>query len=131
MSVDRSLRAKSSLVRHRNVLTRAERIELLKDTDRWTDESTALMRKTDDHQFLALAHIVRSDALLCINRFDEAENGYRLAIGKAADQSAKSWELRAATRLARLWHSQGKSNESLDLLAPIYGWFTWAMFSLS
>ena len=34
------------------------------------------------------------------------------------------WELRAATRLARLWHSQGKDAEARDLLAPVYGWFT-------
>ncbi len=42
----------------------------------------------------------------------------------ARAQSAKSWELRAATRLARLWHSQGKTSEARDLLAPIYDWFT-------
>ncbi len=34
------------------------------------------------------------------------------------------WELRAATRPARLWHSQGKTTEARDLLAPVYGWFT-------
>ncbi len=31
---------------------------------------------------------------------------------------------RAVTRLARLWHSQGKTTEARDLLAPVYGWFT-------
>jgi predicted ATPase len=34
------------------------------------------------------------------------------------------WELRAATSLARLWAEQGKRGEALDLLAPVYGWFT-------
>ncbi len=34
------------------------------------------------------------------------------------------FELRAATRLADLWHTQGKTTEARDLLAPIYGWFT-------
>ncbi len=34
------------------------------------------------------------------------------------------WEIRAATRLARLWRAQGKSTEARDLLAPIYSWFT-------
>ena len=34
------------------------------------------------------------------------------------------WELRATTRLARLWQSQGKNTEARDLLAPVYGWFT-------
>jgi predicted ATPase len=39
-------------------------------------------------------------------------------------QQAKSWELRAAMSLARLWRYQGKRDEARDLLAPIYGWFT-------
>jgi predicted ATPase len=39
-------------------------------------------------------------------------------------QRAKSWELRAAMSLARLWQQQGKHAEAYDLLAPIYGWFT-------
>ncbi len=42
MSLDRSLKIKSSLVRHRNVLSRAERIDLLKSQDRWKDEMTPL-----------------------------------------------------------------------------------------
>jgi predicted ATPase len=45
-----------------------------------------------------------------------------LAIARA--QQAKSWELRAAMSLARLWRDQGKRNEARDLLAPAYGWFT-------
>lgn len=42
MSMDKSLKGKSTLVRHRNVLTRAERIERLKEGGRWGDESTAI-----------------------------------------------------------------------------------------
>jgi small basic protein (TIGR04137 family) len=42
MSIDRSLRVKSSLVRHRNVLTRAERVMTLMDQDKWDDRETAL-----------------------------------------------------------------------------------------
>ncbi len=37
---------------------------------------------------------------------------------------AKFCELRATTDLARLWHSQGKTSEARDLLAPVYSWFT-------
>jgi small basic protein (TIGR04137 family) len=37
MSIDRSLRSKSTLERHRNVLTRAERISILKETEQWTE----------------------------------------------------------------------------------------------
>ena len=42
MSIDRSLRLKDALVRHRNVLTRAERISKLKDEERWEDDSSVL-----------------------------------------------------------------------------------------
>ena len=37
---------------------------------------------------------------------------------------AKSWELRAAMSMARLWRDQGKVSEARELLAPVYGWFT-------
>ena len=42
----------------------------------------------------------------------------------ARQQQAKSWELRAAMSLARLWRDQGKVPEARELLAPVYGWFT-------
>jgi predicted ATPase len=42
----------------------------------------------------------------------------------ARRQQAKSWELRAAMSLSRLWQQQGKRGEAHDLLAPTYGWFT-------
>ena len=41
-----------------------------------------------------------------------------------AQQQAKSWELRAAMSLARLWRDQGKVQQARELLAPVYGWFT-------
>ncbi|WP_179137989.1 hypothetical protein [Candidatus Entotheonella palauensis] len=53
-----------------------------------------------------------------------AEIAFQHALDIARDQGAKSWELRAATGLARLWQSQGKHREALDLLAPVYGRFT-------
>jgi predicted ATPase len=42
----------------------------------------------------------------------------------AQRQQARSWELRAAMSLSRLWQQQGKCTEAHALLAPIYGWFT-------
>jgi predicted ATPase len=44
--------------------------------------------------------------------------------GGARRQSAKTWELRAASSLARLWRDQGKQTDARDLLAPVYTWFT-------
>jgi predicted ATPase len=52
-----------------------------------------------------------------------AEHCFSQAIGIAQQQSAKFWELRAATSLARLWREQGKRDEARDLLLPTYGSF--------
>jgi predicted ATPase len=49
---------------------------------------------------------------------------FHKAIAVARSQSAKSWELRTSTSLARLWQQQGKRKEAHDLLAPVYDWFT-------
>jgi predicted ATPase len=54
----------------------------------------------------------------------EAEHCFHHAMVVAQNQQTKSWELRAATSLARLWQQQGKRREAHDLLAPVYGWFT-------
>jgi predicted ATPase len=54
----------------------------------------------------------------------KAEEYFERALAVAREQQAKSWELRAAMSIARLWRDQGKRDEAGDLLAPVYGWFT-------
>jgi predicted ATPase len=54
----------------------------------------------------------------------KAEAHLECALAVARQQQAKSWELRAAMSLARLWRSRGKVSEARELLAPVYGWFT-------
>jgi predicted ATPase len=49
---------------------------------------------------------------------------FERALAVARQQQAKSWELRAAMSLARLWRDQTKVSEARELLAPVYGWFT-------
>lgn len=53
-----------------------------------------------------------------------AEAYFDRALAVARGQGAKSWELRAALSLARLWRDQGKGQQARELLAPTYGWFT-------
>jgi len=55
---------------------------------------------------------------------EEAEVCFQQALAVARREQAKSWELRAATSLSRLWQRQGKRDKACALLAPIYGWFT-------
>jgi predicted ATPase len=54
----------------------------------------------------------------------QAQTCLQQALDIARQQQAKSWELRAATSLSRLWQQQGKRAEAYALLAPIYAWFT-------
>jgi class 3 adenylate cyclase/predicted ATPase len=53
-----------------------------------------------------------------------AQAALQTAIQIAKAQEARMWELRATTRLARLWRDQGERQKAYDLLAPVYGWFT-------
>ena len=54
----------------------------------------------------------------------KAETCFHRALAVARQQQARSWELRAAMSLARLWRDQGKVQQARQLLAPVYGWFT-------
>jgi predicted ATPase len=54
----------------------------------------------------------------------KAEAYFDRALAVARQQQAKSWELRAAMSMARLWRDQGKRDEARELLAPVYDWFT-------
>jgi class 3 adenylate cyclase/predicted ATPase len=67
---------------------------------------------------------VRGELLIDTGNPVQGEKSFHQAIAVARRQSAKLWEIRAATSLARLWRDQGKRDEARDLLAPVYGWFT-------
>jgi predicted ATPase len=68
----------------------------------------------------------RGEIALMPREPDAAKSGeyFERALAVAPEQQAKSWELRAAMSMARLWRDRGKRQEAHDLLAPIYGWFT-------
>ncbi len=54
----------------------------------------------------------------------KAQEYFNRALAVARPQQAKSWELRAAMSMARLWRDQGKTQQARELLAPVYGWFS-------
>jgi predicted ATPase len=71
-------------------------------------------------------HRIKGELLLAREPSDHAGAvaSFREALDVARRQSAKSFELRAATSLARLWQRQGREREARELLAPVYDWFT-------
>jgi predicted ATPase len=71
-------------------------------------------------------HRLRAEILLDIdgNAVEEAEALFGHSLEIARRQEAKTFELRAATSLARLWQRQGKPDAARDLLAPVCAWFT-------
>jgi predicted ATPase len=89
-------------------------------------EATTAVRTTKETWFEAELNRITGEIVL-VSRDSDAQKAqvhFERALRIARDQQAKSWELRAATSMARLWRDQGKLEEARDLLAPIYGWFT-------
>jgi predicted ATPase len=89
-------------------------------------EALALVAQTQERYYEAELYRLQGELLLArsAEHHAEAETCFRHALDVARRQQAKSWELRAATSLSRLWQQQGKRAEAHELLAPIYGWFT-------
>jgi predicted ATPase len=96
------------------------------DAWRCIDEAITLTERTNERWFEAEAHRIAGEiALMSPERREaKAETFFERGLAVARRQQAKSWELRAAMSMARLWRDQGKRNEARDLLAPVYGWFT-------
>jgi len=69
-------------------------------------------------------HRLEGIALFGLNRPEEGQIAFERALRIARRQQARSYELRAATSLARLWGQHGRRAEARDLLEPVYGWFT-------
>jgi predicted ATPase len=87
-------------------------------------EARPLAEETGQRLFQAEMLRLRGDVLFAKGDPAAAEVSYHEAIAIAQQQSAKLWELRAATSLARLWREQGKRSKARDLLVSVYGWFT-------
>jgi predicted ATPase len=89
-------------------------------------EALAHMNQTEERQHEAELHRLKGELLLqqSADNQSEAEACFHQALDIARQQQARSWELRAATSLSRLWQQQGKHQDAYDLLAPVYEWFT-------
>jgi predicted ATPase len=89
-------------------------------------EALAQAHTTGEAWAEAELHRLKGELLLSwsTDHQGEAEGCLRQALAVSRHQEAKSWELRAATSLSRLWQQQGKRAEAHELLAPIHGWFT-------
>jgi class 3 adenylate cyclase/predicted ATPase len=89
-------------------------------------EALEVMQTSEERISEAEVYRLRGELLLqqSAAQQGEAEEHFHQALTVARRQQAKSWELRAAMSLSRLWQQQGKRTEAYELLAPIYGWFT-------
>ena len=108
-------------------LTRAY-AELGQFDDAWRSigEAVTIVETTKERWCEAEVNRVAGEIALRSPQQDaaKAEAYFERALSFARQQQAKSWELRAAMSMARLWRDQGKVPQARELLAPVYGWFT-------
>jgi predicted ATPase len=93
---------------------------------RCIDEALTAVETTKERWCEADIHRIAGELTLSSPEPDaaKAEVYFERALTVAREQKAKSWELRAAVSMARLWHKQGKRQQACDLLTPVYGWFS-------
>ena len=96
--------------------------------DAWRCISEAMAASEETKETWCDADILRvaAEIVLLSGEPDtaKAEAYFERALAVARKQQTRSFELRAATSLARLWRDHGKRQQARDLLAPVYGWFT-------
>jgi class 3 adenylate cyclase/predicted ATPase len=96
------------------------------DARRCIDEAMTAVETTKEKWCEAEVNRVAGEVALLSPEQDatKAETYFERALAVARAQKAKSWELRAAMSIARLWRDQGKPQQARGLLAPVYEWFT-------
>jgi predicted ATPase len=91
-------------------------------------EALATVDRTGERGWEAELHRLKGEILLAPagekQQAQEAEACFHQALDVARHQRAKSWELRTAMSLSRLWQQQGKRAAARQVLAEVYGWFT-------
>jgi tetratricopeptide (TPR) repeat protein len=89
-----------------------------------SDQTLDHIQRVNERAFEPEGYRIRGGLLLQAAAIGDAEECFRRALAVAREQHTRSWELRAATSLARLLNDQGRRGEARDLLAAVYGWFT-------
>lgn len=104
----------------------AEHAELPDEAFDLLTKALDIAERTNERFVEAELHRRKGEWLLAYRRSEaaEAECCFERALAVAQKQNARTFQLRAATSLARLWLAQGKRDEAHDLLAPVYNWFT-------
>jgi predicted ATPase len=91
------------------------------------DEALALSEHNEEHWCVAELLRIKGELILSEGGPDAAEaaeDHFGQALDGARQQGALSWELRAATSLARLWRDQHRTRAAREILAPVYDRFT-------
>jgi predicted ATPase len=96
------------------------------DAERCIREAMTAVESTDERWYEAEVNRIAGEVALHSpnSETSNSERYFERALTIAREQQAKSWELRAAMSLARLWRSQGKPHQARELLAPVHDWFT-------
>ena len=127
ITAERSTGATVSLPSHLSRLARAH-AELGQFDNAWCciGEALAAVETTGERWDEAEVNRIAGEIALMSPKPDEtkAQRFFERALAVARQQHAKSWELRAAMSMARLWRDQGKPQQARELLAPVYAWFT-------
>src|SRR5262249_24439602 len=95
------------------------------DAWRCIGEAMAAVETTGERWYEAEIHRVTGEIALKLPQLgsSQAETYFERALTVARVQQAKSWELRAAMSMARIWLDQDMREKARDLLAPGYGLF--------
>jgi class 3 adenylate cyclase/predicted ATPase len=98
----------------------------LDDAWRCIDDAIDKVERSKEKWCEAEVHRIAGEIVLKSPQPEAAkgEAYFERALSIARQQQAKSWELRAAMSLARLWRDQGKVQQAREVLASVYGWFT-------
>jgi predicted ATPase len=90
------------------------------------NEAMRSVETTKEKWFEAEVHRAAGEITLLAPEPDaaKAEAHFDRALLIAREQKAKSWELRSAMSMARLWRDQARRRHAHELLAAVYGWFS-------